>query len=130
MANRGSVVLIEEGRVALIERTRDGSVYYVFPGGDIQQHETPEAAAKREAFEELGVQVEIEGLFTKTDYEGDQYFFMAKRTGGIFGTGLGDEYTDSSRGRGTYLAVWIGLDVIDRIDVKPSEVAVKIKEAF
>ena len=79
MGNRGSVVLIEENKVALIKRVREGSAYYVFPGGGIQQDETPEAAAKREAFEELGVQVKIEGLFVKIDYQGDQYFFMGQQ---------------------------------------------------
>lgn len=123
MGDRGSVVLIEEGHIALIKRIRDGSMYYVFPGGGILAHETPEAAAKREAFEELGVQVEIERLFTKIDYQGIQYFFMARRIGGIFGTGLGEEYTDPKRQRGTYEPVWVRLEELQTIQVKPMEVA-------
>ncbi|MDE4086816.1 NUDIX domain-containing protein [Planococcus maritimus] len=127
MGNRGSVVLIEENKVALIKRVRDDSVYYVLPGGGIQQHETPEAAAKREAFEELGVQVEIQGLFATIYYEGNQYFFMAKRTGGTFGTGLGEEYTDPNRRLGTYEPVWIQLREVNEFNVKPLEVAMKLQ---
>ncbi|MEZ0481481.1 NUDIX domain-containing protein [Planococcus sp. SSTMD024] len=127
MGNRGAVVLIEENKVALIKRVRDGSVYYVFPGGGIQQHETPEAAAKREAFEELGVQLEIEALFATIEYEGNQYFFMAKRTGGTFGTGCGEEFTDRQRHRGTYQPVWVELKNLHDIDVKPREVGVKLQ---
>ena len=127
MGNRGSVVLIEENKVALIKRIRDGSVYYVFPGGGMQQHETPKAAAKREAFEELGVQVEIEGLFAKIAYQGDQYYFMAKRIGGIFGGGLGEEYTDPDRHSGTYEPVWVELKELQDVDVKPREVAMKLQ---
>lgn len=32
MRDRGSVVIVEGRKVALIQRIRDGSVYYVFPG--------------------------------------------------------------------------------------------------
>ncbi|MFP3356401.1 NUDIX domain-containing protein [Planococcus sp. SIMBA_143] len=127
MENRGAVVLIEENSVALIKRVRDGSVYYVFPGGGIQQHETPEAAAKREAFEELGVHVKIVGLFATINYEGNQYFFMAKRTSGTFGTGLGEEYTDPNRHRGTYEPRWVELREVNELNVKPREVAAKLQ---
>lgn len=128
MGNRGAVVLVEENKVALIKRVRDDSVYYVFPGGGIQQHETPEAAAKREAFEELNVQVEIEGLFATIYYEGNQYFFIAKRTGGTFGTGLGEEYTNLDRRRGTYEPVWVQLREAHKLNIKPREVAAKLQQ--
>ena len=128
MGNRGSVILIEEHKLALIKRVRNGCVYYVFPGGGIQQHETPKAAAKREAFEELGVQVVIQGLFATLCYEGHQYFFMAKRTGGTFGTGLGEEYTDLDRHRGTYEPVWVELRDVNELNVKPREVAMKLQQ--
>lgn len=128
MGNRGSIILIEENRVALIKRVREGSVYYVFPGGGIQENETPEAAAIREAFEELGVEVELAGLFAKTDYEGDQYFYSAKRTGGTFGTGAGEEYTDPYRHRGTYEPVWVELKDLGALDVKQAKVALKLQK--
>lgn len=59
MRNRGSVVIVENDKVVLIQRLREGSLYYVFPGGGINIDETPEEAAKREAFEELGVEVNV-----------------------------------------------------------------------
>jgi 8-oxo-dGTP diphosphatase len=34
-----------------MQRIRDRTTYYVFPGGGINQGETPEEGAKREAFE-------------------------------------------------------------------------------
>ncbi|WP_407670288.1 NUDIX domain-containing protein [Paenisporosarcina antarctica] len=55
MRDRGAVVLIENNKVGLIKRIRDGNVYYVFPGDGIEVGENPEIAAKREAFEELSV---------------------------------------------------------------------------
>lgn len=36
MRDRGSVVIIKNNKVGLIKRIREGSVYYVFPGGGIE----------------------------------------------------------------------------------------------
>jgi len=58
---RAAVVIVENGRVALIERVRDGRTYFVFPGGGVEVGETPENAAVREAEEELGVNVKLLG---------------------------------------------------------------------
>ena len=56
---RARIVLIEHGRVALIRRDRDGQTDFFFPGGGVEAGETPEEAARREAVEKLGVEVEL-----------------------------------------------------------------------
>ncbi|MGJ9385491.1 NUDIX domain-containing protein [Salipaludibacillus sp. CF4.18] len=45
-----------------LERVREGSIYYVFPGGGIEERETPDQTAKRGALEELGVQVILKNV--------------------------------------------------------------------
>jgi len=82
MRNRGSVVIVENDKVGLIQRIRDGSVYFVFPGGGIENEETPEEGAKREAFQELGVEVKVNECIAKVEYNGTQQ---------------GEEYTDKER---------------------------------
>ena len=130
MRNRGAVVLIENNKVALIQRTRDGTVYYVFPGGGLEQGEAPEAGAKREAFEELGVEVKIHDCIAKVEYNGTQYFFKAEITNGNFGTGQGEEYIDKSRERGTYLPMWVEISSLSSLDVRPREVAEKVQSLY
>jgi len=78
MRDRGSVVIVENDKVALIKRIRDSSVYFVFPGGGIENGETPEEGAKREALEELGVEVKINKCLAKIEYNGTQYFFLSE----------------------------------------------------
>lgn len=76
--NRGSSVVIENNKVALIKRVRAGQEYYVFPGGGIEQDESPEQAAIRETFEELGVHVAIKGSLGIVNYNGVQYFLLLR----------------------------------------------------
>ncbi|WP_029425299.1 NUDIX hydrolase [Alkalibacillus haloalkaliphilus] len=130
MRNRGSVVIIEDQKVVLIKRVREGSVYYVFPGGGIEEGETPEEAAKREAFEELGVEVRVSECLDKVTYKGTQYFFLSKIISGTIGSGKGEEYTDLNRNRGTYEPLWVGLNRLSSLNVKPKEVAIKVQSLF
>ena len=128
--NRGSVIIIEDGKVALIKRNNKGSIYYVFPGGGIEDSETPEMASEREAFEELGVKVQVNECICKLDYEGIQYFFLAEILDGSIGTGLGEEYMNKSRDKGTYQPMWVEIESLPSIDVKPREIADRIQLLF
>ena len=120
--NRGATIIIENGRVALIKRTKKHRVYYVFPGGGIEGHESPEEAAIRETYEELGLHVRIQKLLTVLEQHGKQYFFLADIIGGTFGTGTGEEYTHTSIERGTYEPIWVNIDDLSSLVVRPKEI--------
>ncbi|MFA9458523.1 NUDIX domain-containing protein [Halalkalibacter sp. AB-rgal2] len=130
LRNRASVVIVENNRVGLIKRIREGNVYYVFPGGGIENGETPVDGAKREALEELGVEVKVNDCIAEVEFNGTQYFFLSEIIDGEFGTGQGEEYIDENRDRGTYLPMWIDLNNLSSIDVKPKEVAEKVQGLF
>lgn len=125
MRNRGSVVIIENEKVCLIKRVKAGSVYYVFPGGGIEEGESSEEAAIREAFEELGVEVKLNDCIATVEFKGTEYYFLAEITGGVFGTGQAEEFTD--KGKGTYLPLWVDIKRLSSIDVRPIEVALKVQ---
>jgi 8-oxo-dGTP diphosphatase len=130
LRNRSAVVIVENDKVALMKRIRDGSIYYVFPGGGMEDRETPADGAKREAFEELGVEVNVNECISDVEYNGTQYFFLSEIVSGTFGTGQGEEFTDDKRDRGTYLPVWVNINELQSIDVRPKEVALKIQSLF
>ncbi|WP_349238826.1 NUDIX domain-containing protein [Niallia sp. Man26] len=75
MRIRGSVVIVENAKVALIKRERNDSFYYVFPGGGIEKGETLEDGTKREAFEELGLEVKLNKCIATYEFNGLQYFY-------------------------------------------------------
>ncbi|MGG0668367.1 NUDIX hydrolase [Sporosarcina koreensis] len=125
--NRGSAVVIEDDKVAVIKRCREGEEYYVFPGGGIEDGETPEHATIREAFEELGVQIEVIECLGIVEFNGEQHYFIAKIVGGEFGTGQGEEY-DEIRSHGLYEPIWIQIAALDSLDVRPMRIAKKLME--
>jgi 8-oxo-dGTP pyrophosphatase MutT (NUDIX family) len=125
---RAAVVIVENGRVALIERVRDGRTYFVFPGGGVEVGETPENAAVREAEEELGVYVKLGDLINVAYGDGrEQRYYLASISGGTFGTGRGTEMmTSGETAKGTYRPVWMDLNLLTEFDVRPRPLSEKL----
>ncbi len=102
-AARSRAIILREGpggaEVALVERRRDGRLYYVFPGGGVEPGESPAEAVVREVAEELGLRV-APGRLVAEVAAGDavQYFFVVSITGGRFGTGHGPEVRGETPG--------------------------------
>jgi 8-oxo-dGTP pyrophosphatase MutT (NUDIX family) len=125
MKPRAGIILIEDGKLALMERHRQGRHYFAFPGGGVDEGETEEQAAIREAHEELGIHVEVVQLAAEVLREGrrKQVYFLVKRTGGEFGTGTGEEYGEPDEINGTYRPMWMPLEDVVKQNVVPRELA-------
>ena len=129
MRIRAGIVLIQDEKVALIERHRAGIDYYVFPGGGVDEGETPEHAAVREAMEELGIEVAIQQKIAEIQLgqKSRQVYFLVEQTGGEFGTGVGEEYTDAdpdSPEEGVYIPIWMPITELSlRQNIHPADVA-------
>ena len=57
MIERAVGVIIKNEKVLLFHRFNQGKEYWVFPGGGIEEGETPEIAVDREIDEELTLKV-------------------------------------------------------------------------
>ena len=129
MRIRAGIVLIRDNKVALIERHRAGMDYFVFPGGGMDKGEKPEQAAIREAMEELGIEVAIKQKIAdiQLGQKSRQLYFLVEQTGGEFGTGTGEEYTDSDPDNpeeGIYIPIWMPIEQLPLYDnIYPASVA-------
>jgi 8-oxo-dGTP diphosphatase len=88
MRPRAAVVLIHDGRIALIERMTPLRHYWVLPGGGIEHGESAAEAASREALEELGIAVTIVGHLEGAP---SAECFLAECETGAFGPVTGPE---------------------------------------
>lgn len=124
MSYRAGIILLQGGKVALIERQRAGLHYFTFPGGHVDEGETPEQAAVREAGEELGLQVTLKQLIAQYGWHGQwQHYYLVEVTSGTFGSGGGEEMLDPLPECGTYHPVWMPVAELLDQPVKPRELA-------
>ena len=114
MRIRAGVVLIEDDKVSLIERYRDGNHYFVFPGGGADGDETPDEAAIREMEEETGLRVTVKSELAVIHFGlSTQHYFLVESVSGQYGTGKGEEYTDSDPDNpmeGIYIPIWMPIE--------------------
>ena len=131
MRKRAGIILIHEGKLALMERHRQGRHYFAFPGGGVDEGETDEQAAIREAMEELGIEVGIAQKAATILREGrrDQVYFLVKWLGGEYGTGTGEEFDEVDEENGTYNPVWMPLGELLEKNVVPRGLAELVVKA-
>lgn len=125
--DRAGVSIVRGGRLALIHRVRDGRTYYVVPGGSVDGEETAVDAARREAEEELGAPVNLGQLRVRIDHRTEggivqrQWHFSATMDTDdieLVGPELGYPVK-----RGTYSAVWVPIEDLTGLKVRPPAVA-------
>jgi len=129
---RAAAIVIRDGMVALIRRVRDGQLYFVFPGGQMEPGETPEEATVREVMEELGLVIELGPLAAIVTFRGQQQFYFRtyRISGGVFGTGLGPEMLGQyPLENGLYEPVWLPIDQLLTEPVLPRPVAKLVVQA-
>jgi 8-oxo-dGTP pyrophosphatase MutT (NUDIX family) len=130
MSYRAGIILLQDDKIALIERHRAGLHYFTFPGGHVEKGETPERTAVRETEEELGLQVMLKQLVAQFGWQGKwQYYYLVEVTGGAFGSGKAEELFDPLPQHGTYRPIWMPISEILDQPVKPRQLAEMVVRA-
>ena len=110
-------VLIENDKVLLIYREKNGKVYYVFPGGGVEIGETNEECLIRECREELGIEINIiKQLYEVKGKDFLQHFFLIEKVSGEIGTGDVHEY-DINRVGGLQRPMFININELEELNV-------------
>ena len=69
-------IVVKEGKVLLIHRRNEGREYWVFPGGGVEDDETPEKTVAREVKEETGAVISCGEKFAEQDSNGGKQLFF------------------------------------------------------
>ena len=114
-------------RKGVIKR-KDFQEYYTFPGGGLEEGETPEEGVIREIKEEFGIMVKICYETYSEKFHQKEIFYLCEYIGGEFGTGNGPEFSKDPKyvDSGEYIPEIVKTENIESILLLPRE----IKERF
>jgi len=118
-------VLVCDKKLLLHYRIKKGREYYVFPGGHIWIHESPEETLVREFKEETGLDVKVGNLFLKLTQEGfsEERFYkvaLIRPSQKLF-----KQNPDVKKGE-VNKPVWVRLVDCKKLSILPEEVIKKI----
>jgi len=135
MLNRVRAIIIKDDKLLTIKRSKQDLVYFVFPGGGVEQGEDLETAMKRECKEELGVEIKVIENFTSERFDRGEikqleHFYFCDIVSGELGTGDGPEYDVNSDYEGIHEIEWLGINDLLNYDLRPKEVASKLLNIF
>ncbi|MBW3003753.1 NUDIX domain-containing protein [Candidatus Woesearchaeota archaeon] len=111
------VAVVNDGKVLLIRRFRDGTEYYVVPGGGIEEGETPEEAGVREMKEETNLVVSGLRLLWSAP---QGYCFMAGSFSGE--VIMGRELVENNKDGNAYSLEWVPVNEIKNMVVYPERI--------
>ena len=130
MRQRAAGIIIQDEKILLLHRQKNGEIYYITPGGGLEEGETPEQAAKREIKEETNLDVEIGELIFKFNgvYGYPEYFFLVKNIQGE--ARLGGEELEKNCEENHYEIAWTPLDKLRETNLLPLEIKNIILEKY
>lgn len=112
-----AAVLVENGKI-LIARRKSGDRQadkWEFPGGTVEQNETPEAALKREMREEFGIEVSIGKCLGENihHYEYGSIKLLAYLTSFVSGKPVPKDHTEFR---------WVSPEQLSAFDFAPADI--------
>ena len=129
--SRASAVIIQNGKILLIHRKKEGEEYWVLPGGLIEDGEAPQDAGIREVKEETSLKVTKFKLWFKENFEFRDkdrynYLFVCHVDGND--AVLGGEEAKTNSERDWYHLEWINLISLSEHNLLPVTVKTRVME--
>ncbi|OIO19849.1 MAG: DNA mismatch repair protein MutT [Candidatus Magasanikbacteria bacterium CG_4_10_14_0_8_um_filter_32_14] len=124
---RAGTIIIKNNQILLMHRFWQGREYFVIPGGGIEDGETVEEAAIREAKEETSLDVILGDKFCEFYNEFDKrrniYFLVTKFSGEIK---LGGPEAEKNSEDNKYVLEWHDWSEIQNLNIVPEELKKKL----
>ncbi len=122
---RTVAVVVNDGKVLIMHRIKNGKEYYNFPGGGVEEGETIEQAVLREAKEETSLEIKIEKLLYHHIYDNgsEQFFYLCRYVSGEPKLGEGNELKGMQKGEENYYEpMWYEIGKMSQLLFYPLEI--------
>lgn len=133
---RARAIIIEDNKLLVVKRTKVNEVYWVLPGGGVEDGETVEQAMIREGKEELDLDLKVKNLTAiiksgKKEAKGqEEFFYQCEIVGGQLRKGNGPEFQEGNNYKGSYDFGWISIKELDKYDLRSEEIKSNIIKDF
>ena len=133
---RVRAIIIKNNKLLVVKRTKADKVYWVLPGGGVEDGETVEQAMIREGKEELNLNLKVGNFIViiksgKKETKGqDEFFYQCEIIGGQLRKGDGPEFQEGTNYKGSYDFEWISIKELDKYDLRPEEIKGNITKDF
>lgn len=129
--NRAVLVFVNNGKILLLYRFKNGEEYYVFPGGGVDDGESIEEAAVREAKEETGLDIILGKKLWEYENKGRWgYYYLVDRFNGELRLKIGGPEQDSQSSSNVYRLEWIPLAKLKNIKLLPEIMRDRVLNEF
>jgi len=128
---RAGTIIINNNQIILIHRFWQGREYFVLPGGKVEDGETVEGAAIREAKEETSLDVILGNKFCEFYNEFDKrqniFFLVTKFSGEVK---LGGPEAERNSEDDKFILEWHNFEDIKNLKIVPIELKEKLLKFF
>jgi len=123
MRKSSRAIIIENNKIYLIKRYKNGKTYWVTPGGGIEDNETPIDALTREIIEELGLMLcpnNCQLVYTIESTDNTQYFFKCDKI--LKRTKPTGEELNGNNPKNTYQIDLVNINELKNTTLLPEEI--------
>ena len=123
--NRSAGIVLKNDKVLVMRRINNGDEYWVFPGGGVEDGETPEQTAVREIDEETTVRVTHGKLLYHITWNTgeENFFYLCEYLSGEPKLREDtNEFEEMKGGNQLFEPMWIGIDKLQSLKLYQLEV--------
>ena len=126
---RAACIVLKDNCILLMYRNNNGSEYYAYIGGGVEDGESPEDAVVRETYEESSIHITVSKLLYSVKRRNGEvhYFYLCDYVEGYPEVQKGtNEFADNQTGQNIHIPKWVRITELPSLTIYPDVIADRI----